>query len=156
WGPDGALYICDMYRRIIEHPDYLPEEIRKHSDFEAGKGMGRIWRVTSSEVKTRNPPTPKLPSVQSLEREDVDKAPIDLLLSGAASTDSRLRFRAALGLGDSRDPRALPALTHVALAAADDKWTRAAVLSGIAGRERDFAAELFKEIKIDQPGVFDL
>src|SRR5687768_12351192 len=30
-GPDGALYICDMYRKIIEHPDYLPEEIRKHT-----------------------------------------------------------------------------------------------------------------------------
>jgi putative heme-binding domain-containing protein len=47
-GPDGALYFCDMYRKIIEHPDYLPEEIRKHSDFDAGKTqrMGRIWRIT--------------------------------------------------------------------------------------------------------------
>jgi putative membrane-bound dehydrogenase-like protein len=25
-GPDGALYVCDMYRRTIEHPEYLPEE----------------------------------------------------------------------------------------------------------------------------------
>ncbi len=44
-GPDGALYICDMYRKTIEHPDYLPEEIRKRTDFESGKEMGRIWRV---------------------------------------------------------------------------------------------------------------
>ena len=44
-GPDGALYVCDMYRKTIEHPDYLPPEIRKHTDFESGKGMGRIWRV---------------------------------------------------------------------------------------------------------------
>ena len=44
-GPDGALYLCDMYRQVIEHPDYLPEEIRKHTDFESGKTMGRIWRV---------------------------------------------------------------------------------------------------------------
>ena len=44
-GPDGALYIADMYRKVIEHPDYLPEEIRKRTDFEAGKEMGRIWRV---------------------------------------------------------------------------------------------------------------
>ena len=48
-GPDGALYICDMYRRVIEHPDYLPEEIRKHTDFAAGKTFGRIWRVHSPE-----------------------------------------------------------------------------------------------------------
>jgi putative membrane-bound dehydrogenase-like protein len=44
-GPDGALYICDMYRQFIEHPDYLPEEVRKRTDFEGGKTMGRIWRV---------------------------------------------------------------------------------------------------------------
>ena len=45
-GPDGALYVCDMYRKVIEHPDYLPQEVRKHMDFEAGKDMGRIWRVS--------------------------------------------------------------------------------------------------------------
>jgi putative membrane-bound dehydrogenase-like protein len=47
-GPDGALYFCDMYRKIIEHPDYLSEDIRKHSDFDAGKTMGRIWRITGA------------------------------------------------------------------------------------------------------------
>ena len=48
-GPDGALYVCDMYRKTIEHPDYLPTEVRKHTDFEAGKDKGRIWRVTSAD-----------------------------------------------------------------------------------------------------------
>ena len=51
-GPDGALYVCDMYRKTIEHPDYLPPEIRKHTDFESGKGMGRVWRVQASDVDT--------------------------------------------------------------------------------------------------------
>ncbi len=45
-GPDGALYVADMYRKVIEHPDYLPEEVRKQTDFETGKTQGRIWRVT--------------------------------------------------------------------------------------------------------------
>lgn len=44
-GPDGALYIVDMTREIIEHPDYLPEEVRKHTPFESGRNLGRIWRV---------------------------------------------------------------------------------------------------------------
>ena len=44
-GPDGALYVCDMTRKVIEHPDYLPEEVRKHTDFESGRNLGRIWRV---------------------------------------------------------------------------------------------------------------
>jgi putative membrane-bound dehydrogenase-like protein len=49
-GPDGALYICDMYRKVIEHPEYLPTEVRKHTDFESGKGLGRIWRVTGKDA----------------------------------------------------------------------------------------------------------
>lgn len=49
-GPEGALYVADMYRKTIEHPDYLPVEIRKHTDFESGKGMGRIWRVVDDAL----------------------------------------------------------------------------------------------------------
>jgi len=30
-GPDGALYVADMYRKVIEHPEYLPAEIRRHA-----------------------------------------------------------------------------------------------------------------------------
>jgi putative membrane-bound dehydrogenase-like protein len=44
-GPDGALHIVDMTREVIEHPDYLPEEVRKHTAFESGRNLGRIWRV---------------------------------------------------------------------------------------------------------------
>ncbi|HTG45335.1 MAG TPA: c-type cytochrome, partial [Verrucomicrobiae bacterium] len=50
-GPDGALYICDMYRRTIEHPVYLPEEVRKRTDFESGRSSGRIYRVTGATRK---------------------------------------------------------------------------------------------------------
>ena len=50
-GPDGALYVCDMYRKTIEHPDYLPEEVRKRTDFESGKNMGRIWRVIRDDAR---------------------------------------------------------------------------------------------------------
>jgi putative membrane-bound dehydrogenase-like protein len=49
-GPDGALYFCDMYRKTIEHPDYLPVEIRKRTDFDSGKTMGRLWRVVRDHV----------------------------------------------------------------------------------------------------------
>ena len=155
-GPDGALYFCDMYRKIIEHPDYLSEDIRKHSDFAAGQKMGRIWRITSVAPSEKAKPMPTVDLNQNLERADVDQAPLEALLAGANSADARIRFRAALGLGGSQDPRVLPALTHVVLAGADDKWTRAAVLSGIAGREREFASDLFKSIRADQAGAFDL
>ena len=56
-GPDGALYICDMYRKVIDHPQYLHEFIRGTLDYEAGKTMGRIYRVmpANSKLLTRNP-----------------------------------------------------------------------------------------------------
>jgi len=44
-GPDGALYVADMYRYVIEHPQYIPEEIQQLLDFTAGRDRGRIWRV---------------------------------------------------------------------------------------------------------------
>lgn len=47
-GPDGALYLCDMYRKTIEHPTYLPDEVAAITDFDAGKTLGRIYRITTA------------------------------------------------------------------------------------------------------------
>ncbi len=44
-GPDGALYIADMYREVIEHPKSLPPIIKRHLDLTSGRDKGRIWRV---------------------------------------------------------------------------------------------------------------
>jgi putative membrane-bound dehydrogenase-like protein len=52
-GPDGALYVCDMYRKTIEHPEYLPEATRKITDFESGKDKGRIYRITSANSSAK-------------------------------------------------------------------------------------------------------
>ncbi len=56
-GPDGALYICDMYRKYIDHPVYLPEAVRGRLDFNAGKAQGRIWRVLAENRKEAARPT---------------------------------------------------------------------------------------------------
>jgi putative membrane-bound dehydrogenase-like protein len=45
-GPDGALYMIDMQRDVIEHPDYIPEKMRKNQDIRAGDDRGRIYRIT--------------------------------------------------------------------------------------------------------------
>ncbi len=46
-GPDGALWIVDMYRYMIEHPEWLPpegkEELRPY--YRAGDDRGRIYRI---------------------------------------------------------------------------------------------------------------
>lgn len=43
--PDGCLYVCDMYREVIEHPWSIPDEIKKHIDLNSGNDRGRIWRI---------------------------------------------------------------------------------------------------------------
>jgi len=44
-GPDGALYFADMYRLIIEHPEYFPDELKHRPDLRAGDDKGRIYRI---------------------------------------------------------------------------------------------------------------
>ncbi len=44
-GPDGALYIADMYREVIEHPWSLPHGIKQHIDLDSGNERGRIYRI---------------------------------------------------------------------------------------------------------------
>lgn len=44
-GLDGALWIVDMYRYVIEHPQWIPPETIAELDVLAGRGLGRIYRV---------------------------------------------------------------------------------------------------------------
>lgn len=44
-GPDGALYIADMYRLVLEHPEWIPQDTQRHLDLRAGADLGRIYRV---------------------------------------------------------------------------------------------------------------
>lgn len=52
-GSDGALYVCDMYRKTVDHPQYLPEAVRATTDFESGKDKGRIWRIVSAKTSAK-------------------------------------------------------------------------------------------------------
>lgn len=44
-GPDGALYLLDMQRDVIEHPDYIPRKLLEKQDVRAGDDRGRIYRI---------------------------------------------------------------------------------------------------------------
>lgn len=52
-GPDGALYIADMYREVIEHPKSLPPVIKNQVDLNSGNDRGRIWRVVADNRPVR-------------------------------------------------------------------------------------------------------
>jgi putative membrane-bound dehydrogenase-like protein len=50
-GPDGALWVVDMYRFVIEHPRWIPPEDLKNLDARAGHDCGRIYRVRPADGK---------------------------------------------------------------------------------------------------------
>lgn len=45
-GPDGALYVIDYYRRVIEHPEWMAEGAEQSKDLYDGIDQGRIYRIT--------------------------------------------------------------------------------------------------------------
>jgi putative membrane-bound dehydrogenase-like protein len=49
-GPDGALWVVDMNRFVIEHPRWIPPERLAQLDVRAGAGTGRIWRVVPAGI----------------------------------------------------------------------------------------------------------
>jgi putative membrane-bound dehydrogenase-like protein len=57
-GPDGALWIADMYRAVIEHPEWIPDDWEAKIDLRAGADQGRIYRVVPVDRKPR--PIPRL------------------------------------------------------------------------------------------------
>ena len=65
-GPDGALYIIDVYREVIEHPASLPPAIKKHLDLDSGRDRGRIWRLAPENFKHRPMPQLDKASTQDL------------------------------------------------------------------------------------------
>ncbi len=65
-GPDGALYVVDMYRKVIEHPEWMPPELQKRPDLELGNDKGRIWRILPEKTE-RQSERPKLAGMPTEE-----------------------------------------------------------------------------------------
>ncbi len=52
-GPDGCLFVLDMYRESIEHPFSIPDSIKKHLSLTSGNDRGRIWRIAPAGFRRR-------------------------------------------------------------------------------------------------------
>ncbi|MCE6992492.1 PVC-type heme-binding CxxCH protein [Dyadobacter sp. CY323] len=66
-GPDGYLYLVDMYRQHIETPVSIPEDLKKDMDFANGEQYGRIWRIFPKSGEKRNVDIPNLEGKKSGE-----------------------------------------------------------------------------------------
>jgi putative membrane-bound dehydrogenase-like protein len=220
-GPDGALWVADMYRHVIEHPEWIPKQWQQRLDLRAGQDKGRVYRIFPTAMKPR--PIPRLDKLDTtglvaaldspsgwqrdmvqqllIERRDptaiplleqaaadVKKRPLcrlhalctldgllpalrpetlltaladpaagvrrhavrlsepllakstvvgealvvgEAILEMADDADSQVRLQVAYTLGEWRDPRVGSVLGKMALAAATDRYTTAAILSSI-------------------------
>jgi len=74
--PDGNLYFMDIYRLFIETPESIPEEIKKGMNFYEGDSLGRIYKLTAKNPRTKRDLKPRLGTasieelVKTLEHEN--------------------------------------------------------------------------------------
>jgi len=59
-GPDGSLFVIDMYRQHIETPLSIPEDLKADMDFLEGSDRGRIYRIVPEDFETGKHETPNL------------------------------------------------------------------------------------------------
>lgn len=56
-GPDGAIWVADMYRYVIEHPQFLPAEGKAEllPHYRLGEDRGRIYRISREGMGSFQP-----------------------------------------------------------------------------------------------------
>lgn len=65
YGPDGALYLIDMQREVIEHPDYIPAKVLATMTVRAGDDRGRIYRI----LPKKGLPRLRMPLAEATDEE---------------------------------------------------------------------------------------
>jgi putative membrane-bound dehydrogenase-like protein len=99
-GPDGAVYIADFYREVIETPLSLPEDFQKTLNLESCS-RGRIWRVVPEGWHPG--PQPRL-----------SKASPSELVAHLANPNAWWRLTAQRLLVERQDRTVVPALRKLA------------------------------------------
>lgn len=71
-GPDGALYVVDMYRGIVQHRQYLTEYLEdqiEQRDLDEPVGLGRIYRIVHEDYPhDPGPPPAKMDAAELVDQ----------------------------------------------------------------------------------------
>jgi len=62
-GPDGNLYVVDIYRGVVQHRQFVTSYLRKQVEerkLEQPVGLGRIWRIVADDEQSQVEPLPLL------------------------------------------------------------------------------------------------
>ncbi len=99
-GPDGCLYVLDMYRQLIEGVQWVPQEVLAQMDVTAGSDRGRIYRIV--------PPGFKLPPLVRM-----GDMPIESLVGELAHPNGWRRDTAARLIYERQDRKAVKPLRQL-------------------------------------------
>jgi putative membrane-bound dehydrogenase-like protein len=141
-GPDGALYVVDYYRQIIEGPEWMAEEVVKSGHLYNGSDKGRIYRISPAGTAPAEWPG----------KISLADATAQLLVDKLADPNIWWRRHAQRILVENKDPDIVPMLvmmagnTRSAVGRAHALWT----LDGI---HRLSADVLSKALRDPAPGV---
>ena len=131
-GPDGALYIADMYRGIIQHGEYMTPYLREQiieRGLDQGIHYGRIWRVV--------PENWTQPA-----RSNLVDATTEQLIHALSHSDGWVRDTAQRLLVQKGDREAL-SLLHDVVKNGDSELSRLHALWALDGLEDANAPVLF-------------
>ncbi|MCB1226311.1 MAG: DUF1080 domain-containing protein [Verrucomicrobiales bacterium] len=116
-GPDGAIYVCDFYRRWLDHARFFPEEFVKTHDMRQGEHHGRIYRIV-----------PKGTAATAAANGFAPSATQPFALPLPAESPARATF---LRVPQISDPAELAAILTQH---ADDPWMSKMVASAASGK----------------------
>lgn len=102
-GPDGALWVVDMYRFVIEHPRWISPDRLEKLDVRAGADRGRIYRIVPESATAA-----RLPDLDSLSTAE--------LAARLDTSNGTLRDLIQRLLAHRADRAAVPVLTRLATA----------------------------------------
>ncbi|MBI3879555.1 MAG: HEAT repeat domain-containing protein [Verrucomicrobia bacterium] len=137
--PDGTLHVLDMYRENIEHPWSIPDDIHAAVDLEAGRDLGRLWRLTPLDFKPSKPP--RLGSASTAE-----------LVATLENPNSWWRETAQRLLFERQDKSAAPAL-HNLVKKSKSPQTRLHALWTLDGLNELTDDDALTGLKDKAPGV---
>ncbi len=136
-GPDGALYMLDYYRRVIESPEWMSDEAIAEGNLYDGVDMGRIYRISPVDGK-------KADWMQGLQLGGAD---IQTLIKELSNPNGWWRLHAQRLLVDKADPQSVPYLQELAQNASSAigrlhaLWT----LEGIGALSADHIIQALKD-----------
>ncbi|HKI20743.1 MAG TPA: PVC-type heme-binding CxxCH protein, partial [Isosphaeraceae bacterium] len=140
-GPDGALTIVDMYRELVEHPQFVPESARGTVDFRRWHDRGRIWRVR-----------PKSTAAPVGRRPNLSQASVPELVALLGHSNGWWRMTAQRLLVERQDRAAVPLLI-AALKDTRNPLTRLHALWSLAGLDAVDTAVMSQMIADPHPGL---